>query len=272
MYADDTCIVFSANSQEDLQRKINSDTTIIEQWFTNNLLTINEKKTEFLIFTRKKEKPQVTIFFNNKQITQTQEVQYLGLTIQENLKWDKHVEQLINKNAKTIAAVRKVRNIIPIFLRKSIYNSLYKSNASYMMNVWSDTSQINITKLQRQQNRVLKTLHSLDRLTPTLDLHSITDELTVEQQIKLNRLLLVYKIQQRQIKTDIKLQTAEDTHQHNTRSAPHLRTERFKTAAYAPSIQSNIATIYNNLDSDMKNLKYQTFKLKLRSLIKNGII
>ena len=49
MYADDTVIYFSSKSVKDIEEKLNEDLVNVQKWFTDNLLTLNEKKSKFML-------------------------------------------------------------------------------------------------------------------------------------------------------------------------------------------------------------------------------
>lgn len=220
-YADDTCIIYASNNEQQIQKHIEEDIQKIEQWCINNLITIIEEKTEYMTFTRKTTTPNFTIKINNQNIKKVQSVKYLGLNIQHNLKWDKHIDTLTNKNNATIAALYKIKNYTPQRMKKSIYHSLFTSHISYLINIWGETTEKNINKIQTQQNKILKILNSLDKRTPSNELYLKTGELTIKQLIKHKNLLLLYKIENNIIQTKTKLKRNKQIHDHNTRRTSH---------------------------------------------------
>ena len=49
LFADDTCLLFSADSESELQNIANQELKHIERWMASNKLTINYSKTKFMI-------------------------------------------------------------------------------------------------------------------------------------------------------------------------------------------------------------------------------
>jgi retron-type reverse transcriptase len=49
MYADDTVIYFSSKSVKNIEGKLNEGLANVQKWFTDNLLTLNEKKSKFML-------------------------------------------------------------------------------------------------------------------------------------------------------------------------------------------------------------------------------
>ncbi len=49
MYADDTVFFFSSKSVKNIEGKLNEDLANVQKWFRDNLLTLNEKKSKFML-------------------------------------------------------------------------------------------------------------------------------------------------------------------------------------------------------------------------------
>jgi hypothetical protein len=50
LYADDTLLYYSSTSAKDIVKYVNEDFNLIPQWLDENLLTLNCKKSKFLLF------------------------------------------------------------------------------------------------------------------------------------------------------------------------------------------------------------------------------
>ena len=50
LFADDTNILFSNKCLKTIEREINKELTKLQNWFTTNKLTINIKKSNFVLF------------------------------------------------------------------------------------------------------------------------------------------------------------------------------------------------------------------------------
>ena len=49
MYADNTVLYYSSESVTSIEAKLNDDLLNVHKWFTDNLLTLNEKKSKFML-------------------------------------------------------------------------------------------------------------------------------------------------------------------------------------------------------------------------------
>ena len=50
MYADDTSLLFTGTDPKSLQSDMNNALSKIASWFDSNMLTLNTKKTKFMVF------------------------------------------------------------------------------------------------------------------------------------------------------------------------------------------------------------------------------
>ena len=174
------------------------------------------------------------------------------------------------KNAITIAGLRKIKQYIPVHLRRPIYHSLFTANVHYLINVWSDTTKKNIHILQRQKNKILKLIYNMKRETPTREIYEKTHELTIQQMIEMKNLLHIHIIEAKKIKTNLKLKTNKQVHNYQTRRRSHIRTYRAIRKENTQELTSEAVRAYNELPKDMKQLNIQKFKLALRERITKG--
>ena len=120
LFADDTSLFCVAKNYNELERKSNIALEQCNKWLTNNRLTINTDKTHFLDFSVKKTS-KINLYINGVQIEEKNETKYLGLIIQNDLKWEQQIKKVISKLNNHIPLYLILRNIISIDKRKLIY-------------------------------------------------------------------------------------------------------------------------------------------------------
>ena len=69
----------------------------IALWTEDNLMRLKESKTTYIIFTRSKQDFATRITVNNKLIERQQYVKLLGVWLQEDGGWEKHVKETYKK-------------------------------------------------------------------------------------------------------------------------------------------------------------------------------
>ena len=93
LYADDICVSYINTDTSLLYKNMQQDVLLLDNWFKSNFLTMNIKKTKFMIISPSKsincDSPPV---LDNIKIEQVSEFKYLGLLIDENLKWSEHID------------------------------------------------------------------------------------------------------------------------------------------------------------------------------------
>ena len=147
MFADDTNLSCSNKNIETLFQIVNSELKLVTEWFLANKLSLNAKKTKYVILH------QVTIFdslplqlpamtFNNIEIKRENSVIFLGVIIDENLTWKNHIV-LENKISKNIGVLYRASHLLDFKnLLKIYFSFIYISYANI---AWASTFK---TKLQ----------------------------------------------------------------------------------------------------------------------------
>ena len=87
MFADDTNLFINGRNLEDLTQIANTELKEISNWFSANLLSLNVKKTNYILFGNKKP-PDISLLINNEKLMRVYETKFLGVIIQANLKWN----------------------------------------------------------------------------------------------------------------------------------------------------------------------------------------
>ena len=102
MFADDTNISFSANNIRDLERVINLELSNLNQWLRTNRPTLNIAKTEFMVIGLRQRilansNDQIQIKIDENIIKKVDYAKSLGVTIDDRLSWDKHIDEKSKK-------------------------------------------------------------------------------------------------------------------------------------------------------------------------------
>ena len=84
-------------------------------WFKVNKLSLNTKKTHFMIFTNDIQRKKVVIAdidicIDGSNIENTKTSKFLGIYIDQSLTWDEHIKYTCNKLAKITGILIRARN------------------------------------------------------------------------------------------------------------------------------------------------------------------
>ena len=87
-------------------------------------------------------------------IEQTNEFDFLGLRIQDNLNWNAHLAKIANKLSRIIGVLKRLQQFIPSYALLLIYNSLFLPHLHYGILAWGFSCD-RIVKLQKKAIRLI---------------------------------------------------------------------------------------------------------------------
>lgn len=270
MFADDTALVYHGPDLHLLETLINEDLSRFYDWLCANGLVVNESKSVFMHFhPRNKTALPLNILINNAPIKQANSHKYLGLSIDDKLTWDSHIDNIINGQIRgLVGCFRRINQYLTRECKYLLYNAYIQSTLTYLMILWINTSVYNLNRLQRFQNKAIKAIFGLPFSLRTTRLYQIIPILPISKLKRLEMCKTVHKIKNRELKTSAKLTTNSERHNHNTRSAGDYKLPRIRTnlGRRAPMYQS-IKT-YNSLPRWIKSIKKSTiFTKTLRNFL-----
>ena len=158
LFADDTCLVFTAPNLASLTTIMNEELQNLSIWFDSNKLTFNLSKSNFLIIPLKLNKPfpQTNVFLNNISIPQCISIKYLGLIIDMNLNFGFHISNIAYKISRTVGIISKIRHYLPKTALLKIYYAQIHSHLLYGFIIWGSTFPTYLKKLIILQNKAVK--------------------------------------------------------------------------------------------------------------------
>ena len=118
-------------------------------------LTLNVNKTKYIVFHSSKKNinhiiPQIIL--NNTVIERVDNFNFLGITPDENLSWNSHINKISIKISRHIGILYKLKPFIPLFVLKTLYCSLILPYFTYGILAWGGQL-TKLTKLQKKSNQ-----------------------------------------------------------------------------------------------------------------------
>ena len=135
-YADDTVVIGLINN--DNEQGYRDTVSYVSSWCNENHLNLNAGKTKELIFDfRKIQNDKAPIIINNTSVKQVPSYKYLGVIIQNNLKWNEHVTAQVKKADQRMYHVRRLSKLkIDNEILCLFYNSTVSSVLVYAVPCW----------------------------------------------------------------------------------------------------------------------------------------
>ena len=135
-YVDDMSIseVIPRNGVSNMQSELDH----ISSWATNNYMKLNTKKCEELRIRFLRDKPNLSqLYIDGAPIDTVDSAKVLGVSLQNDLKWKSHVDNITKKAAKRLYIIRVLkRNGLPVDDLITIFKTLIRSVLQYSCPVW----------------------------------------------------------------------------------------------------------------------------------------
>ena len=79
---------------------------------------------------------------------------FLGLTIDENLNWNAHIDKIASKISRSLGVITRLKNFLPLHVLWHLYNSLIMSHLQFSILAWGHKHK----KLSIKQKRAIRVL------------------------------------------------------------------------------------------------------------------
>ena len=192
LYADDTNIFLSHSDLDSLYHTMNTELTHITDWFRANKLSLNASKTNYMLFSPKLPSHTNKITIDNNNISQVHTTKFLGITIDDKLTWNHHINNVTMKASHATGTIYRVRQHLPYHTLKSLYNTLVLPHLSYCNIIWASNYQSRLTSLNTTQKWAIRTITNSPRGTHTSPLFYLLHTLKITDINQLQTALFMF--------------------------------------------------------------------------------
>jgi hypothetical protein len=250
MYADDTTLLFTNHSAQELQRDVLSSTNKATQYCLQNDLAINPSKTTQINFSRRHEQIPVT-----PDITVEQNTKLLGVTIDADLSWTDHINNLTKKLSSGVYVVKRMRWTADLQAAKTAYFAVVESHIRYGLLSWGGTSEANLNRILVLQKKAVRALAGLGTTDSCREAF---------KSLKLLTVVALY-IHAAVLYTDqLDLPRNWNFHKYNTRRAADYSLPAHHTTQFSKKPSYIGQKIVNVLPQDLKNMRGNKLKRHLQ--------
>jgi hypothetical protein len=256
LFADDTTVLVSARSYDQLRLKIDEACSQLKNWFSANGLLLNCTKSNIMLFSGRKISlpPCMTCC----PMPLSDESKFLGFIVDSNLNWKRHVDSLCNRLGSAVFALRKLKPLISGEALKQVYFAYFHSLLSYGTLVWGNST--DAKRVLIVQKRAIRTLVGVSNRHPCRELFISQRIMTHYSQYIFDILLFV--------RNNISQFVRIDFPGKQLRSTGRLRTVSRRMALSKKNPRVIGPTYYEHLPADLRNeTSDETFGRKLRNLL-----
>jgi hypothetical protein len=138
LFADDTNLFVFGSGFSVVNQRANFCLNELCKWFTANKLSLNLTKTCYMVFSTKCDE-NITLLCGQRAIEKVDACRYLGVVIDDKLKWTSHIDQLYSKLVKFTSIFYKLRSALPEQVLKQIYFAFIHSRILYGIELYANT-------------------------------------------------------------------------------------------------------------------------------------
>ena len=197
LYADDTSAFTTHKDVKTLNNILNNGLNKLNIWFQTNKLSLNLKKTNYMLFgTRNKTKQfsdEFKLSLDNTEIIQVNAFKFLGVTIDQNLSWKNQIDNLAKKCSSSIGILYKIKNYLPEKALLSLYHTLFLSHITYAITAWSTAGCTIKNRLLVLQKRALRAISNSEYRCHSNPLFVKYNQLKIDDLCKFNVATFMYK-------------------------------------------------------------------------------
>lgn len=157
-FADDILVIASAKDTDDLNNKVNTTLARISEWGSENKLRFATHKTQVLIVTKKYKLVAPIFRFNGCDLSVSDHLTILGVTLDSSLNFRKHLDNVYAKTIKRYQMVARAAKatwgLCPEILY-TLYQAIVEPTVLYAASVWSPIL---------EKKYAIKTLNKIARL------------------------------------------------------------------------------------------------------------
>ena len=130
---------------------------------------------------------------NATVLKQVSSQKLLGVTIDQKLSFDDHIDKLCNKLCQRIAVLSKIKWFLPLEQRKAFYNAMIKQTMLYASNVWSACFIGNLQSVFRLQKWSARIILDTDMRANSDEPFTRLDWFPLHLELKVNICVQVHK-------------------------------------------------------------------------------
>ena len=252
LFADDSTLYASHSDLNYLVNLVNKEIKKVKNWIQTNKLTLNVKKTHYMIFARcrKPIPPIPDIKIGDEVLKRVEQITFLGVTLDCNLNWKPHVQSIVQKIDKQCGILYHTRHKLNLESLKLIYYTLIHPVFTYCSLAWGGISNDQLKQVNIAHKRIIRTITRLKKYDHTSQTYKDLELLKFFDILKLRYAVFVYR-------------SLKDQNDHNFRSRLttnySLRNPSLLVPPLMRSSQSQTSALYqcvgvwNNIPQNIKN-------------------
>lgn len=277
LFADDSNMFLSGNNPNELIQLMNTEMVKVIDWLKVNKLSLNLKKTHYIIFRRRRGKILLDndLVVGGVKINMTEWTKFLGVVIDQYLTFTNHISYIKGKISRCLGILYKGRKYLNKCTLLTLYNAFIYPYLNYCIVVWGNAFQTHLEPLVKLQKRAIRLISCANRIAHTEPIFKTLHVLKLSKLYVYSVQLFMYKYHHSSLPGmfDNFYTMNNDIHYHNTRQQNALHVPTAHSTLGSKVVRYTGVKIYNYFTKIIDyNCTIITYKKKLKLYMINNEI
>ena len=233
LFADDSLAFHRIQSQVDVDH-MQSDLDRLIEWANTWQMKFNVDKCEHMRIQRQTQNStQASYTLNNSKLTQVSSIKYLGVHIDDQLSFDKHIREICKKATQTLHMLMRNLKKARTKSRSICYKCICRPILEYASQSWSPHLVKHIDTIEAINRKAFRWAYHKKKFDHISDLMTQLDWQTLAERRQNSDLKLYFKIIAGSAAVDESKVSTSHMHDHNTRTGSVVGTINTNVKKYA---------------------------------------
>ena len=162
LFADDSSLDTSGKTVNEIEVTLQKSLNDVSGWCKNNLMCLHNEKTKCMVIaTRQKHQRsslRLKLDIDSKTVVQVKEHRVLGITIDDEFKWQSHVSNICKTVSKNIFLMSQLKRYVSSQTLNIFYSPHILPHISFSSTVWDGCGETHLNKLNSLHRQAAKLL------------------------------------------------------------------------------------------------------------------
>ena len=289
LFADDTTLFMADEDLVTLTAKINTEFQKVAEYFRANKMALHPLKTQFLLYGPNIPPEGIKIFLNNNntnglqdkelispivQVNENSKVpaaKFLGVYFDQKLNFKTHIEKIKSKIAKSLFALRQVKNLLSDPALLSLYFSTIHCHLVYGIQIWGCANQTTLSELYKKQKQAIRLISKAKYNAHTEPLFKQLQILPLPDLIKYFNLQFMHKFKHNSLPSSfVNSWVRQEASIHDIRNKDDILVPRSRINQTARLPLSEFPKLWNQFDHD--EIRLLTNKFSFNKALKKHLL
>ena len=268
LFADDTNVFLTGNNIDQMIEIMNGELNNAFLWLNSNKLSLNVKKTQFMLFSlRKHIITNTDMCINNQIIDRVEHTMFLGVILDSHLTWSYNIQHVKIKIAKSIGILCRARKVLKRTTLITLYYACIYPYLTYCVEVWGSAAKVYMASVEKVQKLACRIITSMPPRTSSDLLFTMLNFLNFNAIYKQCVLVMMYKFNTGMLPDVLNNMFTRTNAINNitTRQTNKLHVNFCKRQMTSKVIRHSGVFLWNNLPVNIRQqVTLSSFKTKLK--------